>query len=102
MQYHIHIPAPEVRAILLHIVKQRVILLSSAVVSGKLVKSGHVNKPVSQLRGTAASHVGVFDFSSMTASLQEERFLPTRQITPDTASAASILSGNARAFNQSC
>lgn len=38
----------------------------------KRVKSGHVTKPFFQLGGNPASHVGGFDFSSMTASLQEE------------------------------
>lgn len=38
----------------------------------KWVKSGHVTKPLFQLGGSPASHVGVFDFSSMTAPLQEE------------------------------
>lgn len=38
----------------------------------KWVKSGHVTKLPFQLGGNPACHVGVFDFPSMTAPLQEE------------------------------
>ena len=36
------------------------------------MKSGHVSECFFLLKGNRASHVGVFDFSSMTAPLQEE------------------------------
>lgn len=51
----------------------------------KLVKSGHVAKPVFHLRGNPACHVGVFDFPSMTAP-HRKNSLQMCQMAPDMAS----------------
>lgn len=40
--------------------------------SPKWLKSGHATKPLFQLEGSSARHIGVFDVSSMAAPLQEE------------------------------
>lgn len=68
MQRDIHNPG--VRMLLLHIAQQQATPFSAVFFFVKWVKSGHVTELFFPLRGNTASHVGVFDFPSMTAPLQ--------------------------------